>query len=87
MQEVTVKDGESCIVHRQVHRQNVWDVEHPHKHNMHAQRKAFEAQGLTGWLQDRLHGFPGLFNDTSERIVLLPSSFSLFHFLVFGSVL
>jgi len=38
-------------------------------------------------LQDSLHGFPGLFTDTSEHIrFFLLFSFSVFHFLVVGSV-
>ena len=37
-------------------------------------------------LQDRLHGFPRLFTDTSEHIRYLLFSFSAFHFLVVGSV-
>ena len=37
-------------------------------------------------LQDRLHGFPGLFTDTSEHIRFLLFSFSVSHFLVVGSV-
>jgi len=38
------------------------------------------------FLRDWLHGFPGLFTDTSEHIRFLLFSFSLFHFLVVGSV-
>ena len=34
-------------------------------------------------LQDWLHGFPGLFTDTSEHIHFLVFSFSLFHFFNF----
>ena len=36
--------------------------------------------------QDWLHGFPGLFTDTAERIPFLLSSFFVFHFLVVGYV-
>jgi len=34
-------------------------------------------------LQDCLHGFPGLFTDTSEHTPFLLFTFSIFHFLVF----
>ena len=39
-------------------------------------------------LQDRLHGFPGLFTDTSEhiRFFYFVVLFLFFHFLVVGSV-
>jgi len=36
--------------------------------------------------QNWLSGFPGLFTDTSEHICFLLFSFSVFHFLVVGSV-
>ena len=34
-------------------------------------------------LQDCLHGFPGLFTDTSQHTRFLLFTFSIFHFLVF----
>ena len=37
-------------------------------------------------LQDRLHGFPGLFTDTSGHIRFLLFSFSVFPLLAVGSV-
>ena len=39
-------------------------------------------RSLAFLLQDRLHGFPGLFTDTSEHICFFTFSFLFFPFLV-----
>ena len=41
---------------------------------------------LIEWLIDWIHGFPGLFTDTSEHIRFYFLVLLFFHFLVFGSV-